>query len=396
MTKNLPEIFIEVDYFQKNKAGNQVCGDSFMSQKLKGEGRIIGVLSDGLGSGIKARVLSAMTATMAMNYTALNETILRTARSIIDTLPKDEVKQIGYSTFCILDIDCFGNTKIIEYETPSFYLFRKGESIKIQKQRIPIERPDLADSYLWISEFRLEKEDRLVCFTDGVSQSGMGSEKLPAGWESQIEDYIQNLLLRQVGISAEELSRRIVIQAEKNDGYNLIDDASCCVVYNRTPRNLLVCTGPPYDPQNDSYLAIRVKEFRGKKVICGGTTASLLARELHIPIKTLPQQADTKEPPISSMDGIDLVTEGILTLSRVERILSEEEHGKAQAEGAAEQLVKLLHNSDQITFIVGTCINIAHQDPNLPVELEIRRNVVKKIKYLLETKFLKDVEISYL
>ena len=341
MTKNLPEIFIEVDYFQKNKAGNQVCGDSFMSQKLKGEGRIIGVLSDGLGSGIKARVLSAMTATMAMNYTALNETILRTARSIIDTLPKDEVKQIGYSTFCILDIDCFGNTKIIEYETPSFYLFRKGESIKIQKQRIPIERPDLADSYLWISEFRLEKEDRLVCFTDGVSQSGMGSEKLPAGWESQIEDYIQNLL-----------PRRIVIQAEKNDGYNLIDDASCCVVYNRTPRNLLVCTGPPYDPQNDSYLAIRVKEFRGKKVICGGTTASLLARELHIPIKTLPQQADTKEPPISSMDGIDLVTEGILTLSRVERILSEEEHGKAQAEGAAEQLVKLLHNSDQITFIV--------------------------------------------
>lgn len=135
MTKSLPEIFIEVDYFQKNKAGNQVCGDSFMSQKLKGEGRIIGVLSDGLGSGIKARVLSAMTATMAMNYTALNETILRTARSIIDTLPKDEVKQIGYSTFCILDIDCFGNTKIIEYETPSFYLFRKGESIKIQKQR---------------------------------------------------------------------------------------------------------------------------------------------------------------------------------------------------------------------------------------------------------------------
>lgn len=396
MLNSLPEIFIEVDYFQKNKAGNPVCGDSFMSQKLKGEGRIIGVLSDGLGSGIKARVLSAMTATMAMNYTAMNETILRTARSIIDTLPKDEIKQIGYSTFCIVDIDCFGNTKIIEYETPPFYLFRKGERLHIQKQRIPIERSDLADSYLWISEFCLEKEDRLICFTDGVSQSGMGSEKLPAGWETEIEAYIQNLLLRQPGISAEDLSRRIVIQAEKNDGYTLIDDASCCVVYNRTPRNLLVCTGPPYDPQNDSYLAIRVKEFRGKKVICGGTTASILARELHVSINALPCQTSVKEPPLSTMEGIDLVTEGILTLSRVERILSGEESGKSQTEGAAEQLVKLLHNSDQITFIVGTCINIAHQDPNLPVELEIRRNVVKKIKYLLETKFLKDVEITYL
>ena len=109
--------FIEVDFFQKNKAGNVVCGDCFMSQKLKGEGRVISVLSDGLGSGIKACVLSTMTASMAMNFTAMNESILRTSTSIMNTLPKDMVRKISYSTFCICDIDCFGNVKIIEYET---------------------------------------------------------------------------------------------------------------------------------------------------------------------------------------------------------------------------------------------------------------------------------------
>lgn len=130
------DIFIEVDCFQKNKAGNIVCGDSYMSQKLKEEDRIISVLSDGLGSGIKASVLSAMTATMAMNYTAMNESILQTALSIIHTLPKDMVRKISYSTFCIFDIDCFGNTRIVEYESPAVYLFRRGQAVEIRKKKI--------------------------------------------------------------------------------------------------------------------------------------------------------------------------------------------------------------------------------------------------------------------
>lgn len=129
------DIFIEVDCFQKNKADNIVCGDSYMSQKLKEEDRIISVLSDGLGSGIKASVLSAMTATMAMNYTAMNESILQTALSIIHTLPKDMVRKISYSTFCIFDIDCFGNTRIVEYESPAVYLFRRGQAVEIRKKR---------------------------------------------------------------------------------------------------------------------------------------------------------------------------------------------------------------------------------------------------------------------
>lgn len=365
-----------------------------MSQKLKEEDRIISVLSDGLGSGIKASVLSAMTATMAMNYTAMNESILQTALSIIHTLPKDMVRKISYSTFCIFDIDCFGNTRIVEYESPAVYLFRRGQAVEIRKKKIPIEREDLENTYLWISEFKLEKEDRLICFSDGVSQSGMGSSNMPFGWDEGVGIYIAETLSQHPGISAKELARKIVLRAERNDNYRLLDDTSCCVIYRRTPRNLLICTGPPYDEKKDRYLAEKVRDFKGKKVLCGGTTATIISRELQLPLQVSMDITDKELPPLSYMEGIDLITEGILTLSKVERLLTQGIPEKSQ--GPANDLVNLVQNSDKITFIVGTRINVAHQDPNLPVELEIRRNVVKKIKYLLETKFLKDVEITYL
>ena len=123
-------------------------------------------------------------------------------------------------------------------------------------------------------------------------------------------------------------------------------------------------------------------------------TASIVSRELQRPLTVSLEMTDKELPPVSDMEGIDLVTEGILTLSKVERLLAQGSSEKKH--GPAHELVSLLQDSDKITFIVGTRINVAHQDPNLPVELEIRRNVVKKIKDLLEMKYLKDVEIIYL
>ncbi len=392
---NSEEIFTDIDYFQKSKAGNLICGDSFMCQQLQEEGRKICVLSDGLGSGIKASILSSLTATMAINYMSRNESILYTAEAIIHALPQDSDKQISYSTFCILDIDCFGYAKIIEYETPIFYLIRQGELIQIPRHPIAIERNDLAGTFLYISEIRLEKEDRIICFSDGVTQSGMGHPDMPEGWKHRIGAYVQELLRQHPFISASELSKKIVIQAEKNDGYSLVDDASCCVAYFRTPRQLLVCTGPPFDKNNDKYLAGRVKDFPGKKLICGGTTAQILARELHLTLYKSELSRTENLPPVSSMEGIDLVTEGILTLNKVERILSSISPDSSFSD-PANKIIRLLRESDRIYFLVGTCVNVAHQDPTLPVELEIRRNIVKRIKFLLEKKFFKTVEISYL
>lgn len=194
-------------------------------------------------------------------------------------------------------------------------------------------------------------------------------------------------------MSAKELSGKIVAQAVKNDGFTSLDDTSCCVVYRRTPRNLLICTDLP-TIREKIVIWPTVNHFPGKRILCGGTTANIISRELKRPVSVELDSTDKELPPVSHIEGIDLITEGILTLSKVERLLTQGHYKRPY--GPAEQIIELLHNSDRIIFVVGTRINTAHQDPNLPVELEIRRNVVKKIKYLLETKYLKDVEISYL
>ena len=388
--------FIEIEYSQKNKSGNIVCGDNLISYKQNKGGRVISVLSDGLGSGIKASVLSTITSSMLMNFSKMYDDIVTASSSILKTLPKDEKRKISYSTFCVCDIDCFGNVKMVEYETPPFYLYRNGEFIDIAKTNVPVERDDLENTSLSISEFTMQKEDRIIFFSDGVNQSGMGSRNMPFGWEEGCKDYISGIIRDNPQMSAKELSQKIVRKAEENDSLQLKDDTTCCVIYMRKPRNLLICTGPPYDEKNDVMLVNIVKNFPGKKIICGGTTAHIMSRETGKDIVQSLDTLDRELPPVSYMEGIDLITEGILTLSKVERILSGENDYPRKSGSAADKLMKLIIDSDKIAFLVGTRINTAHQDPTLPIELEIRRNVIKKIKTLLEEKMLKNVDLTYI
>lgn len=390
--------FLEVDHALRNKAGNVVCGDSFMSHKSAGQGRLIGVLSDGLGSGIKASVLSTITASMLLNFSRMNEDIMDYASSVLQTLPRDALRKVAYSTFCLCDVDCFGNVRVVEYESPSFLLFRGPRSVNVPKARVAVEREDIADSALWISEFTIQKEDRIVFFSDGVSQSGMGAPSMPFGWNEGVAGFISELITENREISAKEIAERVVGRSVRNDGGALRDDTSCVVMYLRQPRNLLICTGPPYDEKDDAYLSRSVVEFPGKKIVCGGTTARIVSRETWRSIGIdlgFPRTGISRDlPPESKMEGIDLITEGILTLSKVERLLIS--GAGYSSSGPAEKIIRMLADSDKITFLVGTRINIAHQDPTLPVELEIRRNVVKKIAHYLEKRWLKDVDVRYL
>lgn len=184
--------------------------------------------------------------------------------------------------------------------------------------------------------------------------------------------------------------------ASLNDGGNPLDDTSCGIIYLREPRKLLFVTGPPYEEIKDVDFALKVQGFGGKKIVSGGTTAEIVARELGLKFSASLEMLDPDLPPASQMEGIDFVTEGILTLGKVVRVLERFEKDNVLGKGPAHQIVKLFLESDKIHIINGTRINVAHQDPNLPVELEIRRTVVKRIASLLEEKFLKEVSIEYI
>lgn len=395
------KFFIEVGSYQNNKFNNIVCGDCVLLRKCIGENRNIAVLSDGLGSGVKANVLSTMTASMAMNFRVRHEPILRTVKAIMDTLPVDSVRNISYSTFTIIDVDADGEAKIVEFDNPPLLLIRDKKVCSIDKDKIVVKRenasPGQDERVIKMSDLTLKKEDRLICFSDGVSQSGIGNKDMPFGWEEGINDFIEELIAKNPNISARELSMRIVKQAELNDILKPKDDTSCVVLYVREPRQLLICTGPPFSESKDKYLAELVSMYNGKKIVCGGTTSQILSRELGREITVNIDDIAAGLPPSSHMEGIDLMTEGIITLGALLELLRKGTPAdNATGEGPAWEMLRMILDADIIDLLVGTKINVAHQDPSLPVELEIRRNVVKNIASLLEEKFMKEVRLKFI
>lgn len=394
------KFFIEVGSYQNNKFNNIVCGDCVLLRKCIGENRNIAVLSDGLGSGVKANVLSTMTASMAMNFRVRHEPILRTIKAIMDTLPVDSVRNISYSTFTIIDVDSDGEAKIVEFDNPPLLLVRDNKVTRIKTDDTIIKRKAEGDRQderlIKMSNITLKKEDRLICFSDGVSQSGIGNRDMPFGWEDGIDEFIEELVKKKPKISARELSMRIVKQAELNDILKSKDDTSCVVLYVREPRRLLICTGPPFSENKDKYLAEIVSHYRGKKIVCGGTTSQILSRELKREITVNIDDIAAGLPPSSQMEGIDLMTEGIITLGALSELLRKGINNNVSGEGPAWEIYRMILDADIIDLVVGTKINVAHQDPSLPVELEIRRNVVKNIAVLLEERFMKEVRLKFI
>lgn len=389
------ESFIEVDSCQRAKNGQLISGDIFISEKVQHEGRIVSVLSDGLGSGVKASVLATMTATMALKFTASAMDIRRSAEIIMDTLPICSVRKVSYSTFTIVDIDNAGATRIIEHGNPPYLLIRPNGELSVPKTDVRPAR--WQDRVISFSNFEVQREDRIIFFSDGVTQAGMGEYRTPLGWGVEnVEKFARLQIARDPHVSARELARLLVAKAEEVDGLTAKDDITCGVVYFRSPRQLLVLTGAPFNFAHDRDLANLAERTPGRKVVCGGTTANIISRLLNRPIKIdVSQPLDPKIPPSARMEGFELVTEGTLTLGEVARLLEEGFAPEDMRPNPAVRLAKMLLDSDIVKFAVGTRINEAHQDPNIPVELDLRRNIVKRIAHLLESKYMKRALIQY-
>ncbi len=392
-----PGFHIEINCQQKFQEGERICGDVFLSQKISEEGRTIIVLSDGMGHGVKANMLATLTATMALNFTKEHKDVEKIAEIIMNTLPVCSDRQMSYSTFSVIDIQEDGLTHILEYDNPHALIFRGKQLLEPEWNCILMTTEKNAGKEILTCSFNARKEDRIVICTDGVVQSGLGFTAYPFGWgREKLADHIRDLITRDPDISARRIATRIINTAVQNDKYHSQDDTSCATVYFREPRKLLICSGPPYDLEKDKELAKRVKEFPGRKILCGATTADIIGREWNKKIVDSFEFSDPDLPPVAFMEGVDLITEGILTLGKVSVILDHYNENLKVGKGPADEIIKMILQSDEVSFIIGTRINIAHQDPSLPVELEIRRTVIKRIARTLEKKFLLEVKVSYI
>lgn len=396
-TTNKPGYHVEIDVQQKRRYGETACGDVFQSNIIKEEGRTILVLSDGIGHGIKANVLATLTAAMALKYTQFHTKPEVAASIIMNALPKSSDGKERYATFTIIEIETDGQVKIINYDNPQVLILRNGKQYYPREYELKIRGDENLGKMLRCREFQALKEDRLIFMSDGVTQSGLGNNHLPLGWGIEsVEEFIINQMYRMPDISATKLARKIINRAAMNDNFSVKDDTTCGVIYLREPRKFMLITGPPFYKIKDFDFVGRIRDFKGKKAICGGTTAEIIARELNLEVDIHHGRKEANAlPPAASMEGFELVSEGILTLGKVEEILESYNSDSHLDDSPPEEIVKLLLQHDVIDIIVGTRINWAHQDPEQPLELELRKFVVKRIVRILTHKFFKQVLVEY-
>lgn len=397
VTTNNPNYHVEIDVQQKRPKGEIACGDVFQSSIIRQEERTILVLSDGIGHGIKASVLATLTATMALKYTKLHTKPEVAARIIMNALPKSSDGKENYATFTIIELDSDGHVRIINYDNPPLVIIRNEKPFQPKEYELKIRGEENLGKMLRCREFIARKEDRIIFMSDGVTESGLGENRFPMGWGTdKVEVFALSQVNRMPNISATKLARKIVNQAAVNDNFSVKDDTTCGVIYFREPRKFMLITGPPFYKIKDFDFVGRIKDFEGKKIICGGTTAEIIARELDIKVEIQHghKNADAL-PPSARMAGFEMVTEGILTLGKVEEILENYNSDTRLQDSPPEEITKLLLQHDKIDIIVGTRINWAHQDPDQPLELELRKFVVKRIVKLLIHKFFKKVKVEY-
>jgi len=384
-------MFIDIACAQKKKYNQNAYGDYFSSNRFPNMNRVVAVLSDGLGSGIKANILACMTSTMLLKFMENHSDIEKSCEIIMNSLPVCKVRGISYSTFSA--IDCFenGKAKIVEEGNPDFIWIRDGKVLNPEYQII--QSKDFKNRKMKVYNISLDKYDRIIFCSDGATQVAMGTKNFPLGLERKgLIQIILNILEQKPEISSKDLSEYLVRQIELiAPNRELKDDTSIVSIYCRDPRESLIFTGPPFHSEKDNYYAKTFWDFKGKKAISGGTTANIISRELNIPVTADISTSTGKLPGLSKMDGVDLVTEGILTLTKTLEYL---ESGKFE-NNAAKTLMDFLLDSDVINFLVGAQMNKAHYDPNLPIEIEIRKNVIKQMGKILEEKYLKKVNIQF-
>ncbi len=385
-----PSTFFDICALSLNHKGEELCGDQVKT--LRTPRRSIVVLSDGLGSGVKANILARLTSEIIVNMIRAEAGMDDVMETVIGTLPVCKKRKVAYATFIVVEIrHDTGAFRVINFDTPDAMLIKRGRPTPLDQ-----EVREVAGKELRFSEGILERGDLLGIMSDGILYAGMGGA-YNFGWgREQISKFLEETI-RLHAWSAEGVSERVLRETKRCYGDSPGDDATFVSILARRSNSLMVFTGPPLERDHDEACVERFMAFPGRKVVCGGTTGEIVGIYTANLVKTLPETADDDIPPIGKLPDIDLVTEGILTLAATLKLMKDCDGviGRLPSKkNGAVLLSKELLKADSITILAGESINPYYQNPLLPRSVSIRRSVLVQIVTVLES-YGKEITIEW-
>lgn len=385
--------YTDIGYSSLNHVGEQLCGDRVQVIEQGDTGYVV-VLADGLGSGVKANILSTLTSTIISTMMANNMNLEDCVQTIAATLPVCKVRKIAYSTFSIIRIVNQSTAEIIQYDNPDIIFLRNGKNQEYDKICQEIDGKKIYKSVI-----HLQLGDTFVMMSDGVVHAGIGNI-LNYGWQrSNIIDFLEKHYDDET--SSKVITTLLTEECNRLYGNEPGDDATVCTIKikERKPVNLVI--GPCENKSDDNKMMSLFFAKEGKHIICGGTTALLASKYLGKDIDMTCSYVDPEIPPTAKLEGVDLVTEGVITFARVLKYAKsylgnneEYNHWSSHDDGASLIARCLFEEATDIRFYVGRAMNPAHQNPDLPINFNIKMQLVSELSDCLK-KMGKKITVSY-
>lgn len=387
------DLCADIGYKSINHYGEELCGDH-VDIVAENENSTVIVLADGLGSGVKASILSTLTSKIISTMMAEGLSIEDCVETIAATLPICSVRGVAYSTFTIMHIVNNDIMDIIQYDNPHVIVLRDNQPYDYPKTEMNIE-----GKKIYKTSLKLRENDCFIAMSDGCPHAGLGG-KYNFGWKrEEIIEYMT--AVSYCGYTAKNMATMLVDECDKLYGNKPGDDTTSCVVKIRKREPMNILFGPPSNRDDCNRMMALFFSKEGKHIICGGTTSSIAAKYLGKPLRATLNFESADVPPTAELEGVDLVTEGVITINKVleyaKDYLGENrhyEHWNFKRDGASMICRLLFEEATDINFYVGRAINPAHQNPDLPITFSIKMNLVEELSVCLK-KIGKRIKVSY-
>ena len=382
----------EVGYVSLIKKGEELCGDQVETVRFEDSTTL--VLADGLGSGVKANILSTLTSKIIATMMANGMPVEECVRTITRTLPICKVRKVAYSTFTVMQVNQQNEMTLLQFDNPSVILLRGGVSIHYPQEELVIDGKKVIKSVV-----KVKPNDIFLTMSDGALYAGVG-KMYNYGWQrDNIIDYLEARY--EPDLSAKMACTIIAEECDRLYDHAPGDDTTVAAIRIRPRQTVSLMIGPPEHPEDDQKAVEELLAGGGKTIVCGGTTSNLVSRVVGKPLIPSIEYFDPEIPPTAKIQGIDLVTEGVITIGQVLKLakgyLENEDLSAAWAgkkDGASRIAQLLFEEATDIRFVVGRAINPAHQNPDLPISIVIKMGLIDELAEILR-KMGKQVTVSY-